>query len=223
MAAALFEDHQGTQTALMTQREKFVDEISPQSGRHIVAHGASRGSDRSSPLSRPGGRGGRNIGVKIRRGHPNESKQPLSSGERGDRKAEGAPRFAGRGGEGSFGTHGHPGGSETVQSVDVEARTTHHNARSDPSPALLRRAPSPQGRGEGFFVPPALCPPTKRPYFNAYEGGRRGGEGPIPMAYAMGYITSPLTGLRKFRFHHSDSCKGLLTQGTSLVRERFGN
>jgi len=34
------------------------------------------------------------------------------------------------------------------------------------------------------------------------------------MAYAMGYMISPLTGLRKFRLHYSDFCNGLLTQGT---------
>jgi hypothetical protein len=35
------------------------------------------------------------------------------------------------------------------------------------------------------------------------------------MAYAMGYRMSPLTGLRRFRFHYSEFCSELLTQDTS--------
>ena len=51
--------------------QEFVNEISPCNGRHSVAHGASRGSERTTlahaPLSRPGGRGGTQGGEGV---HP---------------------------------------------------------------------------------------------------------------------------------------------------------
>src|SRR5208282_6579736 len=53
----------------------------------------------------------------------------LSRRERGDCTAKGAPRFAGRGGEGS--------------------RRRRRVMERDPSPSLLRREPSSQGRGMG--------------------------------------------------------------------------
>src|SRR5208282_3415819 len=49
-------------------------------------------------------------------------------------------------------------------------------------------------------------PPPPSPA-QAGEGERRGGEGPNPMAYAMGYVLSPLTGLRKIRFG-GKGCQG---------------
>jgi hypothetical protein len=41
------------------------------------------------------------------------------------------------------------------------------------------------------------------------------------MAYAMGYMISPLTGLRKFRFHHGDFCNELPTQDTITEKYHF--
>jgi hypothetical protein len=37
------------------------------------------------------------------------------------------------------------------------------------------------------------------------------------MAYAMGYIMPPLTGLRRFRFHYSEFYNKLLTQIPSIM------